>query len=289
MTGFYAILGFLLGCLLAIPLSRLFARRAEARTREAERKARGAERLAELGAMTSGLAHEIKNPLSTVGLNAQLLEEALCEIDIDDVERQRLLKRLSSLAREVDRLRDILTDFLQFAGRVKLHPHRQDLVQLVDDLTEFFQPQCDRAGVVLRTQLPGEPVELALDGTLFKQALLNLMINATQAMAPHGDTSPRVDEDDHGTSRDLILRVDADAQSARVHVIDTGPGIDDETMQNIFHPYVSHKRGGSGLGLPTARRIIEEHGGTLTAHSDVGRGSDFVITLPRGDAASDPS
>ncbi len=80
---------------------------------------------------------------------------------------------------------------------------------------------------------------------------------------------------------ELILQLESDDQEARVHVIDTGPGIEPEKMERIFHPYVSEKTGGTGLGLSTARRIIEEHGGRLVAHSEVGRGSDFVIHLPR--------
>ena len=83
-----------------------------------------------------------------------------------------------------------------------------------------------------------------------------------------------------------MLRIDADADEARVHVIDTGPGIEPARLEEIFHPYVSHQTGGTGLGLPTARRIIEEHGGRLTAHSEPGQGSDFVIHLPRGNVGS---
>ena len=79
---------------------------------------------------------------------------------------------------------------------------------------------------------------------------------------------------------ELILRLEADRDELRFHVIDTGPGIEPERLEEIFHPYVSHKAGGTGLGLPTARRIIEEHGGRLEVQSEVGRGSDFTVHLP---------
>jgi len=253
----------------AVPTGRRLLHRETERVRDAERRAREAERLAELGSMTGGLAHEIKNPLSTVLLNAQLLAEGLEDAGLPDEERSRLLRRLDALRREVERLRDILEDFLRFAGRMKLDPHPTDLVALVGELVDFFHPQCEQAEVVLRTQVPDREVRAAVDAPLLKQALLNLMINAVHAMASSG--VPR---------RELMLRVDHDGGTARVQVIDTGPGIAPDRLAEIFHPYVSHKAGGTGLGLPVSRRIIEEHGGRLEAFSEEGRGSDFVITLP---------
>ena len=116
VTFVWMLLGFVLGLACAVPALRVLVRRAEARTRVAQRRARDAERLAELGSMTGGLAHEIKNPLSTIGLNAQLLAEAIHDAGLPDPERDRLLRRLDALSREAERLRNILTDFLQFAG-----------------------------------------------------------------------------------------------------------------------------------------------------------------------------
>ena len=276
MWVLWILMGFVIGAVCAVPMLRVLLRRAEHRARLAERRARNAERLAELGSMTAGLAHEIKNPLSTIGLNAQLLAEGLNDAELPSHERGRLLNRLGSLSREAERLRGILTDFLQFAGRVKLDAQPRDLARIVAELRDFFHPQCDKHHIVMRMTLPDTPVRALLDESLFKQALLNLMINATQAMV---DGTP-----DAGVGEirgELILRVDADDEEARVHVIDTGPGIEADRLERIFHPYVSHTVGGTGLGLSTARRIIEEHGGRITVHSDIGRGSDFVIHLPR--------
>src|SRR5262245_32791075 len=103
----WTIFGLVIGLLIMAPITRLLLRRAEKRARQAERRARDAERLAELGSLTGGLAHEIKNPLSTIGLNAQLLAEGLRETAMPDEERERLLRRLESLKREAERLRDI--------------------------------------------------------------------------------------------------------------------------------------------------------------------------------------
>lgn len=276
----WLVLGVVIGLIGMLPIVRLLLRRAELRARQAERRARSSERLAELGSMTSGLAHEIKNPLSTIGLNAQLLSEGLKESELPDEQRHRLLRRTDALSREAERLRGILTDFLQFAGRINLDPQPRDMRAIISEVSDFFHPQCDQHNIMLRTQLPDRPVEVRVDESLFKQALLNLMINAVHAMADEG---PLRDAEAHARRGDLMVRLDdTDSRVARVHVIDTGPGIEPTKLEEIFHPYVSGRKGGSGLGLPTARRIVEEHGGRLTAHSEAGRGSDFVIELPRG-------
>ena len=233
--------------------------------------------------MTGGLAHEIKNPLSTLVLNAQLLDEELDEAVPEPDARGRLHRRVGALVRETTRLRGILEDFLRYAGRMRLDPQRRDLAALVSDLVDFFHPQCDQAAVVLRSEIPSTPIEAEVDEPHLKQAVLNLMLNALQAMdgrAPESST-PR---------GELMVRVEADDSEARIHVIDTGPGIPPDRVEEIFRPYVSGKPGGSGLGLPTARRIVEEHGGELSVHSEPGRGSDFLIRLPRDRGSTlDPS
>lgn len=274
MSWFSGLLvGLLLGAIASAIASRAVALRLIRRAREAERRARDSARLAEIGAMTGGLAHEIKNPLSSIGLNAQLLAEGIEEQPIEADAKGRLTRRVGALRREVDRLRDILGDFLKFAGAMRLDPRPADINLVVDELADFFMPQSEAAGVRLRTELCPGALTAPLDATHFKQALLNLMLNAVQAMNPSGAARPGAGE--------LIIRTErAEPGRAIVHVIDTGPGIPPETLEKIYTPYFTTKSGGSGLGLPTARRIIEEHGGSLEAHSEPGRGTDFVITLP---------
>ncbi|MBL1218820.1 MAG: two-component sensor histidine kinase [Planctomycetes bacterium] len=243
-----------------------------------QRRAADAERLAELGRMTSGLAHEIKNPLSTIGLNAQLLSEDLEDAELDDSEKSRLIRRIDSLRREVDRLGGILTDFLQFAGRIHLDTEPHDVNRIVDELADFFLPQAQQAGVRL-TVLPASTPALArVDTSLLKQALLNLLINGVHALESNRDPS---------TPKELMLRVERpaaagadDESSVVINVTDTGPGIDPEKAKDIFLPYYTTKASGSGLGLPTTRRIIEEHGGQIDVHTEPGRGTSFVIRLP---------
>ena len=256
---------------------RRILRAGESRARHAERRAAEAERLAELGAMTSGLAHEIKNPLSTVGLNAQLIDEGICELDLPKEQTAPLVRRVEALGREADRLRTILTDFLQFAGQIRLDPQDMDIVGVLEELLDFFHPQADARGVVLRADLPPRAVMVSIDEGLIKQAVLNLMLNAVQAMDARDSKV-----------KELIIRLEDDNDECRIHVIDTGPGIPEDMRESIFHPYVSGSRGGTGLGLPTSRRIIDEHGGQLSLEVLDGKGSDFIIHIPKKRTHGEP-
>ncbi|MBK9189439.1 MAG: HAMP domain-containing histidine kinase [Phycisphaerales bacterium] len=275
------LLGLGVGSLIAALAARVLVRRLFAKTRAAERRARAAERLAEIGGMTGGLAHEIKNPLSTIGLNAQLLGEAIEELPqdraVDAETRHRLTRRLESLRREAERLRGILADFLAYAGEMRLDMAPADVNAAIEELADFIAPQADRLGVRLRTETAAG-ARASVDVPLLKQALLNLLLNALQAFPAAALGGPR----------ELIVRttlgIDPDKKPiVRVHVIDTGPGIAPEIVERIFTPYFTTKSGGSGLGLATTRRIIEAHAGRVEVHTQMGKGTEFVVTLPACD------
>lgn len=266
-------IGLLLGAGAGVVASRVIVRRAVGRVRVAERRARSAERLAEIGSMTGGLAHEIKNPLSTIGLNAQLLQEAIADLELPEQDKGRLTRRVGALKLETERLRGILSDFLEYAGELRLARARVDIGTLLEELSDFYDPQARASGVRLRVEPPRPAVAAWIDGPHVKQALLNLMLNAVSVME-----HPSI------TTRDLILRGEAcdddGVPSVRLHVIDTGPGMTEETVEKIFRPYFTTRAGGTGLGLPTARRIAEAHGGRLEVHTTPGVGSDFYVTVP---------
>lgn len=226
-------------------------------------RARGQEHLAELGQLVGGLAHEIKNPLSTVNLNLKLLAEDLARYDDDG--HRRMLIRLKNVRQEADRVRGILDDFLRFAGKLELSRSKVDLRDVVDDLADFFSPQAEATGIILRTALADSPVICNIDTNLFKQAMLNLMLNAVQAMDKTGE---------------LLIKVSLQRSRAIVEVIDTGAGIAPEEMKKIFSIYYSGGKKGIGLGLPTTRRIIRAHDGTISVESEPGRGTRFIISLP---------
>jgi len=274
MGAMWFFIGMCIGVLATVPVAWFATRRTERRVRLLERRARAAERLAELGTLTSGLAHEIKNPLSTVGLNIQLMQEDL-EQENDDQMLGRVKRRLESLNRETQRLKDILEDFLQFAGRIKLDLAVTDVNAMIDELVDFFAPQADAAKIHLRSQLAAKPPTCPIDAPLLKQALLNLLINASHAM-----TQAREKNQPHGGADELLIRTERTNKDFIIHVTDTGPGIPQDVMPKIFQPYFSTRRGGTGLGLPTTQRIVEEHGGVIICHSEVGRGTEFNIRLP---------
>jgi signal transduction histidine kinase len=228
-----------------------------------QRRAARAERLAEMGTLTSGLAHEIKNPLSTISLNLQLLEE---DLDPRDPNQQRVIRRLHTVQREAGRLRETLDEFLRFAGKIELDRRPTDVNALLEELADFFAPQAQLQRVQLRLgKSPGAPLIANLDQRLIKQVVLNLMINAVQAMPRGGE---------------LILSATRADDSIHIDVIDTGTGIPPDAMANIFKAYYSTKKGGTGLGLAIAQRVAAEHGGGVTVRSEMGKGTDFTLSLP---------
>ncbi|MEZ6233184.1 MAG: ATP-binding protein [Phycisphaerales bacterium] len=294
-----ALLGFAIGILITASAAWGLVRRHLRRVRAAERRARSAERLAELGSMTSGLAHEIKNPLSTIGLNAQLLAEGLADLDAPAEAKGPLVRRVGALSREVERLRGILTDFLEYAGELHLSREAADVGALVEELIDFFAPQATKAGVHLRGDVGPGRLVASIDVAAVKQALLNILLNAVQAMTPRTGVAAAggggAGASNGSSAKEIIVRVRADAADGAsrdgdgaagvvVEVIDTGPGIPPDVLGRIFSPYFTTKAGGTGLGLPMTRRIVEAHGGRIDVHSEVGRGTSFRVALPGGGA-----
>jgi signal transduction histidine kinase len=254
--------GLLTGWITALAVSALVALLAYRRFLRLQQRAKHAERLAELGTLTGGLAHEIKNPLSTVQLNLQLLQEDLAP---DNPAYSRLANRLAVCERETARLRDILDDFLRYAGKIELERKPVELNVICEDLVDFFLPQAQLHRVQLRLKRFSEKLVFPADERLLKQAILNLMLNGIQAMPNGGE---------------LILSVSKTPKHAVVDVIDTGTGIPPDALARIFDAYYSTKRSGTGLGLAMTQRIVSEHGGLLTVTSELGKGSDFSIRLP---------
>jgi len=254
--------GFIAGLLVSAIAAIVAFRRASRRLLLLERRARDAERLAELGTLTGGLAHEIKNPLSTVQLNLQLLRE---DLGHEENMNPRIVSRLETVQRETSRLRETLDDFLKYAGKLEVDRKPTELNNLLEDLVDFFTPQAQLHKVQLRLQRSPEELIAAIDPKLIKQAILNLMLNAIQAMPNGGE---------------LILTLRQENDQAMIDIVDTGSGISAETIAKIFDAYYSTKKGGTGLGLAMTRRIVLEHGGEISISSEPGKGSIFTVRLP---------
>lgn len=227
---------------------------------------------ATLAELAGGFIHEIKNHLSTLGLNLELLAEDLAEAESQ--RERRAQQRLGKLQRECQRLVGISDDFLRFARIKELQRQPADLGRAIEELVDFFMPTAIAANIQIKTFVPADLPAVLLDVDLFKQALLNLMLNAEQAMPEGGQIT-------------LQANVMAtDAQFVCLSVIDTGRGMSEEALQKIFQPFFSTRKGGSGLGLPTTRRIIEAHQGNIDVDSEPGRGTKFTIHLPAATARS---
>jgi signal transduction histidine kinase len=218
---------------------------------------------AEISQLAGGLAHEIRNPLSTLTLNLDLLLE-----DFQNAETtrdRRALQRVERLRDEVRRLHGILENFLRFARVQELKLAPVDLNAVIDELRDFYEPHLASKGIVFRTHCAGGLPMVRLDADLFKQALLNLVLNAEHAMASGGE---------------LILTTRHEPPCVVIDVIDTGQGMTEEVRARIFDAFFSTRSGGSGLGLPTTRKIVEAHGGLIRVQSEPGKGSQFTIELP---------
>jgi signal transduction histidine kinase len=218
---------------------------------------------AELAELAGSFVHEFKNHLSTLGLNLQLLAEEFGEPE--NHRERRALERVQRLQRECDRLVEVSNDFLRFARLRDLDLKPTCLRNVVEEMTDFFAPTAKTANVTLTTYLPADLPTVFLDADLFKQALLNLMLNAEQAMPQGGE---------------LIVQACAENGGVRIDLIDTGIGMTAEQVRKVFRPFVTTKPGGTGLGLPTTRRIVEAHGGAIAVESEPGRGTKFTIRLP---------
>jgi signal transduction histidine kinase len=244
--------------------------KAESSAREAPSKEAEAVALARLAA---GLAHEIKNPLSTMAINLALLEEewgraaqARGEAQAEPTAREkRCVKRVQSLQREVRRLETIVEDFLRYARGGEVNRLPQDLGALVREVLDFVDLEDSRQGIRHHIDLPAGLPLVMLDPGALRQALLNLFVNARQAMPLGGE---------------LIVRTRRQGNFVELSITDTGVGMRAEDLQRCFDVYFSTKKGGTGLGLATTRRIVEEHGGTITVVSEPGRGTSFSIVLP---------
>lgn len=226
----------------------------------------------DLVVLAGGLAHEIKNPLSTIGLNLELLAEELAKPQ--SAHEHRMLKKVENVQAECEHLREILEAFLAFAHAGEPERGPCQLNDIVSEFLEFYRPTAAAAGIDISPHLAANLPLVNIDRRLIRQALLNLALNAGEAM-PEGGLLEIQTADAHDG---VILRV-----------IDNGLGMDAATLERMWQAFFSRRAGGSGLGLPTVRRIIESHHGQINCESARGQGTRFTIRFPGASLSGFPA
>src|SRR4051812_36925416 len=224
---------------------------------EREQRLIRSERLAAVGKIAAQITHEVRNPLSSIGLNAEMLEE----------ETQGEARKLArAIVKEVDRLTEITEEYLRFARLPRPKLEREDLGELMKSLVAFMHQELEGRGVTVDARLDPSLPAVAADEHQLRQALLNLMRNAVEAMRDGGRLT-------------LTAGVVDDGRFVELTIADTGEGIAADHLPKIFDPFFSTKEGGTGLGLALTQQIIVEHGGRIEVRSDPGRGTTFVVRL----------
>jgi signal transduction histidine kinase len=222
------------------------------------------ERLAAIGQLAAQIAHEIRNPLNALGLNVELLADEARDGNADEVD-----EIVRDIRGEVGRLTRITESYLEL-GRLpplRLGPH--SINSIVEELARFQNEELERAGVVVDLELSPDLPMVRVDPAQLRQALLNIVRNAGEALAEGGGGRLRISTWRARSGAGVVLELG-----------DDGPGMEPEHVSRIFDPFFSTKETGSGLGLPLTHQLIAEHGGTITCTSTPGEGTTFTIRLP---------
>ena len=243
------------------------------KTKQLEHSRQSAARASYVGLLASGLAHEIRNPLNAMNMNLQMLEEELeAAGGMPDQEYAELLDSTKS---EIKRLEGLVNNFLAYARPGQPRFKSLDLNEVVSGVVKFLENDFKQSGIALVTEFEPMLPNVEIDERQFKQALMNLLVNARQVLDAKGTVTVRTRAASNG---EAVLQVE-----------DDGPGIPEASRERIFEVFYSSRGGGTGLGLPIARQIIERHGGHIELESTVGEGTRFTIRLPRRHARTDPS
>ncbi|MCB9653939.1 MAG: PAS domain-containing protein [Deltaproteobacteria bacterium] len=223
------------------------------------------ERLAAIGRMSAHVTHEIRNPLSSIGLNAELLQDLVAQPDHTHGQREEATTLCQAIGREVDRLAAITEEYLRFARFPQPQLRDEDLGALIASVAAFVRRDCEAVRVELVTEIPDGIPPVRIDADQIRQALLNLVRNAKESMTNGGR---------------LALHLERSGDQTAVVVTDSGAGIPKDKLDRIFDPFYSTKLTGTGLGLALCHQIVVEHGAQLRVTSELGQGSEFRIVFP---------
>jgi len=229
-----------------------------------QQRALKADRLAYVGTLSSGLAHEIRNPLNSMNMNVQLIEEEMEDMGIDETTEIR--EMLVGTRKEVRRLEQMVSSFLAFARPTRLETKPTAVNELVGETLMLLETEFQQHQVQIKTAFSEDLPKIPLDPSQMKQALINVIQNGVQIL-------------NEGQTIEISTRR-AGGDNILITIRDEGPGISPEELKNIFREFYSTRVGGTGLGLPIAQRIAELHQGGIKVESEIGKGTTFTFILP---------
>jgi signal transduction histidine kinase len=227
--------------------------------RKIGRELQTADRLAAISRVSSGVAHEVKNPLNAILLHVEVAKAKLERGETD------VTPQMEIISREILRLDRVVKTFLDFTRPVELNLTTVGLQELMDEIVDLARPQADASGIRVNPGQAVEGVEVRVDRDLLKQAVLNVVVNAIEAMPEGGELQ----------FASLVTE-----ETAEIRISDTGPGIPPELRDKIFRLYFTTRKEGSGIGLAMTFRIVQLHDGTIDFTSEPGKGTTFFIRLP---------
>ena len=225
-------------------------------------------RLAAIGRLTSGVAHEVKNPINAIVLHLEVLREKLPALEPDSK------RHMDVIANEIRRLDRVVQTLVDFSRPVELRLHELDLRRTLEDVALLAIPQATQLNINIERRIANEPLMVRIDADLIKQAVLNVVLNGIQAMGEKGGT--------------LTLAARREGQVINVDIRDQGPGIPAAVREKIFNLYFTTKKGGSGIGLAMTYRVMQLHNGSVEFESQDGAGTTFHLRFPAV-AANEPA
>ncbi len=232
---------------------------------EAEEAVRRSDRLAALGQLAAGLAHELRNPLGTIRASAEMLNRSVAS------ENEVAREVAGFISSEVDRTNSLVTRFLDFVRPLELRPAPADLAQVLDRSVAMVEREAAAREVTVYKNYSPDISPFSLDAELMERVFYNLLANAAQATAAGGA---------------VTVKTRREGDTAEISVIDRGEGIEPKVMDSIFNPFFTTKPEGVGLGLAICSKIVDQHGGKIAVESERGKGSVFRVYLPMGDGLS---
>lgn len=250
-------------CIAILAVFSAYIIRLHERARNLAAQLQEESRLVYIGTLAASIAHEVRNPLSSVKMNVQMMEGKLNELEPAQAEYFR--SKVARIKGEVERLEESVSHFLAFSRPAPARFERVRLPDVLDRVLELLQPQCEAKGISLVRRYARDLPPVELDPRQFGQAIQNLVLNAIQALSKGGT---------------ITVATETTPGGVAVSVSDNGPGIPKEIQSQIFEVFFTTREGGTGLGLNIVSRIVEEHRGKLTLESEPGKGATFRIELP---------